>query len=52
MGMVLIGTISPANESTDELIAAALQIHISDFTPHPSYDEMQSLVGLFENGLT
>lgn len=28
-----------------------LNVHVVDTTPHPAYDDTQSLVGLLENGL-
>jgi len=36
---------------TDEGVLEELSSHINNETPHPAYDDMQSLTLLFENGL-
>lgn len=40
------------NPHVDETeLATAIEDHVNDPNPHPAYDDIQSLVGLFENGL-
>lgn len=38
-------------DAVQELIDASLEAHINAALPHPAYDDIQSLSGLFENGL-
>jgi hypothetical protein len=41
----------PVSTSHNDAPAASLEEHITDLTPHPAYDDIPSLVLLFENGL-
>ena len=39
-------------EDAQDSLAVALAAHIEHETPHPAYDDMPSLVLIYENGLT
>lgn len=41
-----VGASSPSDPPGDDLTT-----HVQDTTPHPAYDDLPSLVLLFENGL-
>jgi hypothetical protein len=53
MGKELIGVINAPNQGTldNAQLTGMLDTHINDATPHPAYDDIQSLTGLFENGI-